>query len=42
MNAWSIAWQCYVGLLLGNTCAFSRSWNEFTFILVKIQKTKDM
>ena len=26
-----------LGLLLGNACAFSRSWNEFTFILVHFQ-----
>ena len=26
-----------LGLLLGNACAFSRSWNEFTFILVSLQ-----
>ena len=25
-----------LGQLLGNACAFSRSWNEFTFILVDI------
>ena len=26
-----------LGLLLGNACAFSRSWNEFTFILVLLK-----